>query len=134
MIAFPIILLVCGAIAVFFPAYDALFGAYTAQGEAVSFSTGEIILFLGLGIVALVYGITLFRYKIVAGEKVEFTPYFGKKQTYEYTDFIKSENVLFGIALYSKEKKITTVTPYMAHRQDFFKRLKNLPTLGVRML
>ena len=35
---------------------------------------------------------------------------------------------------YTKEKKITTLTPYMIHRQDFYKRLPNLPTLGMRML
>ena len=134
MIAFPIILIVCGLIAIGFPLYSALVHAVDAQGALVTFSVGELIIFLGLGAVVLVYGFTLFRFKIVAGEQVEFTPYFGKKQILEYKDFVKSENVLFGIALYTKEKKITTVTPYMIHRQDFYKRLPNLPTLGMRML
>ena len=134
MIAFPIILIVCGLIAIGFPLYSALFHAVDAQGALVTFSVGELIIFLGLGAVVLVYGFTLFRFKIVAGEQVEFTPYFGKKQILEYKDFVKSENVLFGIALFTKEKKITTVTPYMIHRQDFYKRLPNLPTLGMRML
>lgn len=134
MIAFPIILILCGLLAIGFPIYAMFVGAVDTQGALVTFSAGELIVFFGLGAVALVYGIMLFRFKIVAGETVEFTPYFGKKQILEYKDFVKSENVLFGIAFFTKEKKITTVTPYMIHRQDFYKRLPNLPTLGMRML